>query len=172
MFKITLVSFLIAICFAKAYKLNIRKLYECENPVPPYESGAESSLYVVPVNNSGNLFLNGNFTVKENLKNHYWNLRYVTYESGKVVHNVFLKKVDCKGMLPRLWLTFSKVKYDIKTCVIYKGVYKFNNLDLARIDRAASSFPVRHIGEAVLEIQFYGSAGTNYCYKINHDYTS
>ncbi|PZC72843.1 hypothetical protein B5X24_HaOG210518 [Helicoverpa armigera] len=72
-------------------------------------------------------------------------------------HMSTFKKLTCKSVIPKVVLITTNVRYNEKTCEIYKGSYTFNKMDLNKLDSGAYYFPIKEIGENIVFFSLYKS---------------
>lgn len=155
----------------QAYKYNFTGVNLCENPSPPYETNNSTSLFITSYTKSGKTILRGKFVAFHDLIGYFWKYKVGVKKSGTVKNFYNFEKVDCRNILPKLVLGLSRVMYDQTTCVIFKGQYSFDNVDIIKMDRAVFGFPIRMIGENILEFSLVGPHGTGYCVIVNVEFS-
>lgn len=156
---IFLLYFLSSIVFCVKYKGD----EFCLNPDPPYEEKKKVEVSLAMINGSDNFYYNANITVKENLSGYVWRYKKGYEKDGKVIYENDFKGLSCKSFIFKLIYGMSTIKYDHKTCDIYKGNYSFHKLDVTKIDRAAVFLPTRQLGTNVYFLSYYKPQGTCFC---------
>lgn len=150
-------------------KITLRSSERCSNPEPPYERNPLVDFRLQAYNKSGGVYFRGNFTIKENLKGYFFKIKTAIERPGNVIkHMNTFQKLTCKSVIPRIVLMSSNVRYNVKTCELYKGSYSFENMDFNKLDSSAYYFPIKEIGETIVFFSMYKNKGTCICVKSRY----
>ena len=160
---IIIVLHLQSILLCVKYKMIYKGLVYCPHPDPPYDEHRKVNVNIVAVNNSDAFYYNANFSVNEDLSGYSWRFKNGYEKSGKIIYENDFKGLSCKSFLPKLIYGVSAIKYDRKTCDIFKGNYSFHKLEVTKLDRAANLLPTRHIGINVFFLSYYSPKATCFC---------
>lgn len=151
------------------YKITLRSTEKCSNPEPPYEKNPLVDITIEAYNKSGGVYFKGNLTIKDNMKGYYWKIKTAIERPGNVIkHMNTFKKLTCKSVIPKVMLITSNIRYNEKTCEIYKGSYSFEKMDFNKLDSGAYYFPIKEIGETLVFFSMYKNKGTSVCYKSRY----
>ena len=156
-------SFLFSIVLGVKYKMIYKGDEFCPDPDPPYEETRKVDVKLSVVNNSDNFYYNADIRVKENLSGYVWRYKKGIEKDGKITYESDFKGLSCKSFIFKLIYGMSNIKYDHKTCDIFKGNYSFHKLEVTKIDRAQVFLPTRELGTNVYVLTYYKPTGTCFC---------
>lgn len=147
-----------------------KNMEECKNPVPPYAKNNDSKLTITIYSKNNKTIIKGTWMSKEDLRGYFWRFKYGRQKSGVIKYSFEYDRISCRNIIPKLLLLATHVRYDAKSCVIHKGTYAFDDLDLTAIDKGTFVFPIRELGESVMLFSYYGPGGTVYCFTMVTEY--
>lgn len=160
---IVFIQFTISV-FSEMYKITLKSIELCPEAEPPYEKEKLITLDVLGYNKSNRFYFKGNLTIKSNLKGYFFKIKAgVEKAGGGVKYTNSFKKLSCKSVIPKLMLITSGVRYNEKTCEMYKGNYSFNKMDINDLQPGAYYYPIKEMGENVVYFGVYNARGTGLC---------
>lgn len=150
--------------FSNMYKVTLRSIELCTKVDPPYIEQNPMELNVVGYNKSGTFYFRGNLTIRRNMQGFFYRIKTgVEKAGGEIKYTNQYKKLTCKSVIPKLLLISAGVRYNEKTCEIYKGNYSFNKIDVHKLQPGAYYFPLKEIGESLVYFSVYNNRGTCIC---------
>lgn len=142
-------------------------IQKCNSSTPPFGYIASNifsyDFSMFNIKNKPNI--RGNITIKEDISGNFlWSfLVREADDSKRFVARVDLLKMTCKDLLVRLVLMYTNVKFVPKSCTYKKGVYKFKQFDIDRVDGFVTVIPVRELGMKRLILSGYNHTETVFC---------
>lgn len=156
----------VLICYG-AYQATLVSLAECDNPEPPYEKNRKVSANLTTRHTKDNVtVIGGTIEIKENLIGYLWRLKTGVIKHDTPKYNVDSKGMTCNNIIARIIIISTKIKADLKSCKLFKGVSVFDNFDVKKIDKAVNFIPVREMGMNSWILSIYGPQGTCLCYDV------
>lgn len=150
-----------------SYVNNLKIIKLCENPVPPYLKEKPVILKLEMLKSKDKTLINGNVTVNvsEPTKDYLWKFMGFLEKNGKMKKVIEKKGFNCKHPVAFAYLLTANVTFDRESCIIRKGLYKFENIDADVLDHSFNIIPLRMPGNFRWIINMYSTKGTVFCFE-------
>lgn len=142
-------------------RTELKNLTTCDNPEPPFRSPNPVSVAIQMYKKYGKTLIRGSVNITENMDN-FVKFSTQKYQDGKMRVIFKLDKVSCTHMLTKIIYSIGRINYDMDTCVVQKGNYSFEDIDMNKLDQN-KLFAPRLQGEHELHVVFYGTRGSYVC---------
>lgn len=156
---------------SEQYRTTLISLNECENPELPYIENTPFDVHIETYNSSkGVVLLRGNLTVKHDVREGTQKgaVSY-GYETSNGINWVYeLKNLDCASFVTKTLLSSLGIPF-AKKCMIRKGTYIIDKVDVDKIDHAVQGSMARKYGIWIAIISYYTKTHTLTCWyaKLN-----
>ncbi|KAI8422709.1 hypothetical protein MSG28_006475 [Choristoneura fumiferana] len=150
---------------SEQYKTSLISVIECENPELPYTENTPFDVHIEAYNSStGVTLIRGSLTVKCDVKGNTQKgaLSY-GYETPNGINWVYeLKNLDCTSFVTKMLLSSLGIPF-VNKCMIRKGTYIINKVDVDKMDHAVQGSMARKYGIWNAIISYYTKTHTLTC---------
>ncbi|XP_063629228.1 uncharacterized protein LOC134800646 [Cydia splendana] len=150
----------------ETFEAILKEARDCADPNPPYPKKCPiiCSYSITVVN--GKRYFNGNSTVTADTP--FQNFSGRTYDVDDVGRRTLkfqIPHVTCRNIFVRAFLTYAHLTLDSKNCMLRKGKYQHEQMDLDKISHTMLSWHAR--GNIVHELQLVAGGSTVFCAEFH-----